>query len=203
MEFIKRLTILLLVTVVMFNGCFLLLYVTGWIGYSNVAELFRLVYTDQNLRIGVGIFAGALLVWNFLLYSMFSINVHRSKIIAFDNPSGRVSVSLTAIEDLVKRLLIKSAEIKDARINMTASRKNLNIRIRLTLASDVNIPGVTSRVQSAVIKKVQDVIGLEEKINVTVYIGKIFPREYRGEKDQSAVDESVTRPSVPYHGFRT
>ena len=75
--------------------------------------------------------------------------------------------------------------------------------VKLSLMSDVNIPGLTSRVQDAILNKVQDTIGLEEKVDIQVYIGKISLQDYR-ESSKRSEDEPEDGPSkrrVPYHGY--
>lgn len=205
MDFLKRLTVLFIVTVVLFFGCTVLLFVTHWLSFESAYEFARVIYSDQNLRLIAGGTAAVVLLLNFILYRIFSINVRRARVIAFDNPSGRVSVSLQAIEELIKRILTRMPEVKDSKIAIRAARRGLHVIVKLSLMSDVNIPGLTSRVQDAILNKVQDTIGLEERVDVQVYIGKISPQDHREAApgaDEGGSQQAM-RPGVPYHGYRT
>lgn len=144
-----------------------------------------------------------MLALNFVFYRFFSVNIHRDKIIAFDNPGGRVSVSLMAMEDLVRRLLFRISEIKDVKPIIKASNKGLNIKVKLVLRSEGNIPEIASRVQTQVLKKIQDTIGLDEPVNVSVYVGKIIPEKVK-QKQSSDKEPSDDKsgPDVPFRGYR-
>ena len=204
MEFLKRLTVLFIVTVVLFIGCSAILFVSHSLSLTGVQQLFTSLYTDEQLRILLGSVSAFILLLNFFLYSIFSVNVHRDKVIAFDNPSGRVSVSLMAIEDLIKRILGRIPEVKDSKISIRAAHRKLHVRVKLSLMSDVNIPGLTSRVQDSIVNKVQDTIGLEKKVDIQIFIGKISSQEYR-EQNKVAGDSKIDeqpKSGVPYHGYR-
>ena len=141
---------------------------------------------------------------NYLFYQFFTVNVKRNRIIAFDNPNGRVTVSLSALEELIKRMLSETDEIREAKPSVTASRRGLNIRIRLSLSAENSVPSISSKVQSAVTKKVQDVIGLDEKVNVTIYIGRIYPEVVKeAKKVKKTEPQEENKPTnVPFHGYR-
>lgn len=202
MNYLKRMTVLIIVTSVLFSCCAGLLFTLKLIDLGVVKELLTLIYFDQNLRLIYGFLAGGILVVNFLLFRMYSVNIRRDKIIAFDNPSGRVSVSLSAMEELVRRLLAKNPEVKDSKISICAVRKGLQIRARLTLLSDVNIPGLTSRIQTAITRKINDMIGLDEKIDVAIFVGRILSREPQTDEIEGSVTEESDEQNIPFHGFR-
>ena len=144
-----------------------------------------------------------MLLFNFLFYRLFSINARRERVIAFDNPSGRVSVALDALEELLRRMITKSPEIKEAKVALRASKKGLYVKIRMVLCAEVNIPEITSKVQELSRRKIQDIIGLDEPVNVTVYIGKILPdrvKEKRSSKKEEIEEKSET--TIPFQGYR-
>ncbi len=203
MRFLTRMAVLFYVTFVLFVGCFTILFVLNHVSLQNVLLALYAIYRDQTLQLAVGGMAGALLLINYVFYQLFSVNTHREKIIAFDNPSGRVSVALAALEDMIRRTLVRLSEIKDVRVNIRASGRGLRVRIRSVLCSEVNIPEATSKVQELTRKKIQDIIGLDEPVNVSVYIGKIIsecPKEKRPNKRQQ--DEEGSEADVPFQGYR-
>jgi len=186
----------------LFIGSTLVLYTLHYVRLEQVQFLASAIYLDETLRLIFGSLGAGLIVLNYIFYQIYSVNVHRDKIIAFDNPSGRVSLSLVALEDLVKRMLSKLSEVKDIKQNITASRKGLFITIRLILRSEVNIPEITSKVQELVKKKIQDIIGLDEPINVSIYIGKIIPEKIQGKSILEEKEKEKSEPNIPFQGYR-
>jgi uncharacterized alkaline shock family protein YloU len=192
--------ILFIVTMNMFIGAFALLFISKILTLESVNDMFNAIYVDERLQLTVGVFAVLLLLMDFVLYNFFSVNVHRDKIIAFDNPSGRVTFSLMAMEDIVKRMLLKNSAIADAKIKIIARKKGLEITIKLMLSSEVNIPDITAKVQNMVKNKIQDMIGLEEALDISIYIGKVVMKQKSTKK--GAQDEEESAPNIPFQGYR-
>lgn len=200
MIFFKRFAILVYVTLFLFFSCGLLMYTFHALQMSFVVDVLQGIYKDNNLRLFFGILATVLLFLNFIFYQYFSVNVHREKIIAFDNPSGRVTVSMIAMEDLIKRVVESLGGIKDVRPDIKATRRGLKIKIRLTLFSDVHIPDITARVQQIVARKIQESVGLAEPSNIEIYVGKIVTDASKGK----TLDKIQEKPrlNIPFQGYR-
>jgi len=203
MSFLRRIAVLLSVTLGMFVSSLILIYVLNWLDYEDVSNVLFVLYHDEQLRMIFALLAGVILLQNYTFYRYFSVNVHRDKIIAFDNPSGRVTVSLVAMEDLVRRMLIKNDEVKEVKPNIVASKKGLQVKIRLVLRSDVNIPELTSKLQNAVKQKIQDTIGLEESLDVSIYVGKISHERFKKQStSKEKIPEEKSPTNVPFQGYR-
>ena len=203
MNFFQRMCNLIYVTMTFFVGTFILLLVSHWLTINFIEESLYAVYFNQKLSWALGIAAGILLIINLFFYQFFSINVHRDKMIAFNNPSGRVTVSLMAVEDLIKRTLLKLNEVKGVRPTIRASKRGLDITIKLTLTSDVNIPDVAAKIQRLATKKIQDAVGLEEPMNVSVYVGRIVTEPGKGKVGEEKQFSPEEKPyHMPFHGYR-
>jgi uncharacterized alkaline shock family protein YloU len=202
-KFLTRIAVLFYVTFVMFLSAFVLLFVLNYIDMQSVLNMLTMIYFDEALRMIFAVAACALLFLNFIFYRAFTVNIHREKTIAFDNPAGRVSVSLGAIEDLTKRVVSRISEVREVRSKISASKKGLQIKIRLILRAEGSIPEVTSRVQDLVKRQVQDTVGLDEPIEVAIFVGKILP-DQRGEKRMPKKDETKKESdqNVPFQGYR-
>ncbi|MBF0484810.1 MAG: alkaline shock response membrane anchor protein AmaP [Candidatus Omnitrophica bacterium] len=204
MKFFMRLAVLFYVTLVLFLGAFLLLFVGRVLDFGYIVKVLYKAYAFDQFRLIVAITAGVMLFINFLFYRFCSVNVRRDKIIAFDNPYGRVSVSLMALEESARRAILRLDEIKEVKANIEASRCCLRCRMKINLSKEVNIPELTSRVQALVRDKIQDAIGLEEKIEVTVYVSKILPsyvNRTRVEENKSDTTPA-SEPNIPFRGYR-
>jgi len=202
-KFLTRIAVLFYVTLIIFLSSLVLLIAFNYIDLRNVLGLIVLVHYDETLRMIFAIGAGALLLLNFMFYQIFTVNVRKEKIIAFDNPAGRVSVSLVAIEDLTKRIISRVSEVREVKSNISVSKKGLQIRIKLILRAEGSIPEVTSRVQELVKRKIQDTIGLDEPIEVAIYVGKILPDQEK-EKSRPKKENAQKEPeqNVPFQGYR-
>ncbi len=203
MNLFTRAAILFYVTIILFLGCFAILYVLNVLSYKDIVDLLYITYLDDNLRIAVGCIAAGLLFINFILYRQLDVNAHKEKIIAFDNPSGRVRVALVALEDLIRRTISRFPEVKESKVDIRASKRILNVKIRMVLCSEVNIPELTSIVQETAKRKIQDIIGLDEPLNISVYISKILGdvvKEKRSGKKEDSEERSGVQ--VPFQGYR-
>lgn len=203
MNFLKRIAILFYVTMMLFFSSFIFLFALNYIDIRHVQQILVMIYTDETLRTICAATAAGLLLFNYVFYKIFTVSSRRGGVIAFDNPSGRVNVSLQAIEDMIKRVINKTPEVKEIKSKISASKKGLAIKITLILRTEGSIPEVTSRVQELVKKRVQEAIGLEEPIDVTIHVGKILSdggTEKRPPKKEDPPKES--EGNVPFPGYR-
>ncbi len=203
MKFLTRISVLLCVTIMFYLDVFMFMFAFNYIELDKVSDFLTVVYGGEALQMISGVVACVLFFLNFILYRTFSSRSYKGNTIAFDNPSGRVSVSLLAIEDLTKRAIRKAVEVKEAKVKIAASKKGLRIKITLTLRVEGSIPEVTSRVQELVKQKVQDAIGLDEPINVSIYVGKILPDQAKEKRvSKSDDDDQESEQNVPFRGYR-
>ncbi len=199
MKLLTRLAVLFYVTTILFIGCFTLLFVLHVLDYGYVSDILYGVYTDIRLRWFFGIIAVLFLVKNFVYANAISDRRQMEKTIAFDNPTGRVSVSLTAMEDLVKRVLSKFPEVKESKPSIVATKRGLDMEVRLILKADVNIPDFTAGLQEAVRRKIQDAIGLEEPVSVRMHVVKIMAGDIKTPQTETPYPN---QRSVPFQGYR-
>ena len=198
MSFIQRMLVLWYVSLVLFLSCLILLVIFGQVDLNQINFFFYTITHVENLRITWAIIAGTLIVINFVFFKVYTVNVHRDKTIAFDNPSGRVVVSLFALEDLIRRTIIGNSVVRESKASIIATGKGLQIKVKVTLQADVNIPELASEIQTLIVKKVQDVIGIAEPINVSIIVGKILSDP---GKDKSGSGDKL-EPNIPFQGYR-
>lgn len=200
MKFLTRLAVLFYVTSILFLACLTLLFVFNVIDLNSLLQALEFAYTDIKLRWVLGIIAVILLIKNFIYSQAISDRKMREKTIAFDNPSGRVTVSLMALEDLVRKIVLSnSTDVKEIKVNIVVSRKGrLDVFARLALQTEVNIPDMTSSLQEVIKRKIQETVGIDEPINVRIHISKFVAANVK--------TKSVERPqyerNVPFQGYR-
>ena len=118
---------------IVLGGC-LILIAFHLIPKEKLLETINIIYITPNLRLATG-FTGLLLIALSLLVIQVALGkLEREKTIAFENPDGQVTVALTAIEDLMKRMGRQIPEIKELKPKVVSSKKGL---ILDTPASDL------------------------------------------------------------------
>jgi len=142
-----------------------------------VIDAVAAIYASQNIRLALGITGVLLTLISAMVIQITMGKIQREKTIAFENPDGQVTISLTAIEDFIKRALRQLPEVKELRPSVKAGKKGIKIINRVTLFSDINIPETTERIQNIVKTRVQEMLGVEEPINIVVHVVKIVHKE--------------------------
>lgn len=162
---------------------------------SNV--LFYLQFSANN-RIIVGLSGFLLILISFSFAQLILGRFQREKTIAFNTASGEVTVALSAVEDLIKRLVVFVPEIRELRPDVIATKKGIMVDLRVVLKSEANIPELTARLQEITRTKIQEVLGLEEQITIRIHIAKIISLE---EKDKRRKDLDKQETTIPFGGF--
>ena len=120
--------------------------------------------------------------------------VHRDKTISFENPDGQITISLTAIEDFIRRLFRANPDVRELRPVCTVSKKGIEILSKATLWDDAKVPEVTEKIQSIVKSRLQQILGTDEAIMVKVHVVKIVPKEARRPKTQEQPETEIEAP---------
>jgi len=139
------------------------------------------------LLILIGIFFAQLIMGRF----------QREKTIAFNTGFGEVTISLSAVEDLIRRLVGVIPEVKELRPDVVATKKGIFVDLRVILKSETNIPELTSRLQEITRSKIQEVLGVEEQITIRIHVAKIISFEEKKKKE----DIEKEQPPIPFRGY--
>ncbi|MCK5450822.1 MAG: alkaline shock response membrane anchor protein AmaP, partial [Candidatus Omnitrophica bacterium] len=123
-----------------------------------------------------------------------------ARVISFQNPDGEVTVSLSAVEEYINKIAKTIMDIKEVKPRVSVNKKGINIITEVSISASANIPEVTERIQMEVRNRVQDMLGVEEKINMKMHIKKIA----KGPKYSGAPSEDVPSQGehVPYRDTR-
>ncbi len=175
-------------------GCGLIVFSLNAIPLDEIFFALEYAYQTLNVQIIVGL-VGLLVI----VYSLFAVqlalgNIQREKTIAFENPSGRVTISLNAIEDFIKRISAHLSEIKELRASVTANKKGVHVISRVIIYSDANIPEATEKMQGILKNKIQEMLGIEEPINIKVHIAKIVARNPKESKTAKVEEPEEKKP---------
>jgi uncharacterized alkaline shock family protein YloU len=190
----------LIISIVGFSALLLLAHLTSLQEY----EAF-LSYLYNNPRAGIvaGLCVAATMIVSYVIAQIIYGRQAKERIISFDNPLGRVTISLSALEDLVRNLAGRSPQIKEIKPNIISGRKGLFVDIRLVLRPGANIPQLTADLQEVIKAKIHDVIGKEERANIRIHVMKIATEPGKSGKfqDRDLDDEGLESP-LRSHGYR-
>ena len=158
------------------------------------------VYDDTRMRVVTALSGVLFILLSFTAAQIITGKIQREKTIAFSNPNGQVTVTLSAVEDLIKRLANQLTEIKDAKASVKATKKGIDIRMRVVLRSETSIPDFTARLQDLIAGKIQEVFGIDEPIIVRIHVAKIVTSEDKTKKKpEKTASEDI---QIPYQGLK-
>ncbi len=202
MRFFTGVALLFYVLTISAGAGIVILFVLHIFLLQDVMNVLNVVYSDNNIRGIAGGIAGAIIIFSFIFARIISGGRQKERTIAFDNPSGRVTVSLGAVEDLVRRLMYKTYEIKETKLHIIASKKGIEVTARIILKSDVSIPEITSRLQEMIRSRIQEILGIEESVLVRIHVVKIMTEDIKGKTSKEDSGDKIEPTTVPFHGYR-
>jgi len=194
MKFLGTIIVMLYTLVFAAVGGILVAFSFNLFAMQELTVFFQQIFLIENIHLiigGVGLF---LIISSICIAQISFGKIQREKTIAFDNPNGQVTVSLSAIEDFIKRLSSSITEIRDLRSNVVAGKKGIEINTRVSLWADTNIPQTTDSIQAIIKNRIQEMLGIEEAIVVKVHVGKIVEKEKKKAKKKIREDVEETPP---------
>jgi len=165
------------------------------IEYINNSLIY--LQNSPSSRIVVFLCGLLLILISFSFAQLILGRFQREKNIAFKTASGEVTIALTAVEDLIRRISAIMPEIKELRPDVRASKKGaITVDLRVILKSEANIPDLTARLQEITRARIQEVLGVEEQIITRIHVTKIALPDERKRKD---IDKQ--EPTIPFSGY--
>ena len=147
----------------------------------SAIDLIRSTSFTTNVKVGLSVTGLLLILINILIAQLSIGKLQRQKIIAFENPGGQVTLSLSAVEDYIKKITDRMTEIKEIKSTIYARKSGVEVITRAALYSGVNIPEVTEKVQAMIRSHLQEMLGLDETITVKVHVARIVERDKKSE----------------------
>jgi uncharacterized alkaline shock family protein YloU len=197
MKFIHGITRFFYTLILTLLGACLILIALNLIPKETFLDAINLIYVTPNLRLITGLTGLVLIAFSLLIIQVVLGRMERDKTIAFENPDGQVTVSLSAIEDFMKRLGHQIPEVKELKPKVSATKKGIIVNAKLTLYSETSIPNITEKIQSIVKNRVQDMLGIEEAIVVKVHINKLAAKEESRKKKSKQRPETKEEAGTP------
>ena len=164
-------------------GVCLIFFALHLAGKYDLSVLFDYVRDFSNLHWLVGLSGILLILVSLSLANISFKRFQAEKTIGYSTGSGQVIVSLSAIEDFIRRLTHHLPEVKELRSEVFVTRKGIEIESRVVLWAASNIPDLTEKVQTFIKGQVQTLLsGIDKQILVNVLVTKIAPTETEKNK---------------------
>jgi uncharacterized alkaline shock family protein YloU len=192
-------SVLLYAMIFAFLGTLAVAFYLHLITLEDATKFLSIAFHDSQYRLITGLTGALLILFGMAAAQAFSSKIQREKTIAFTNPNGQVTITLSAVEDLIKRLTNQLTDLKEAKANVRATKRGIDIRMRVVLRSETNIPDFTARLQDMIASKIQDVFGIDEKISVKIHVAKIATSDEKPKKKQDPESEDFR---LPYQGMK-
>lgn len=165
---------------------------------TDINNLIIYLQSSINSRVALGLSGFLVILISFSFAQLILGRFQRERTIAFTTSSGEVTVALSAVEDLIKRLTGVIPEIRELRPDVIATKKGILVDLRVVLRSEANIPELTERLQDITKARIQEVLGIEERIVIKIHIVKIVSVD---EKERKRKDMEKDEPTIPFGGF--
>ena len=133
----------------------------------------REVYANPMQSIQAG-FLGFLFIMVGLVFSKMLVKKGREpEALIFQSDIGPIVVSLSAVEDLVKKVLKRFHIVKEAKIKSTIRGKDIAVKLRLTLWSGGQVAELLPEIQQGIRSRCKKLLGTENKVEVTCDVQRI------------------------------
>jgi len=163
---------------------------------QDINNLITYLQNSFSARISLGLSGFLLILISFWFAEIILGRFQREKTIAFPTAQGEVTIALSAVEDLIKRLAVLIPGIKELRPDVIASKKGIVVDLRVILKSEANIPELTEKLQDITRSKIQEVLGIEEQIIIKIHVLKIITHEEKSHKRKDQDKDEA--PPIPF-----
>ncbi len=198
MRFLTILGIFFYSVIVILVGTLMIAVAFDFLQPEYISNILALVGFSIRSRLILGL-SGLLMILVSLSFAQLMLGkIQRERTIAFKTGSGEVTIALSAVEDLIKRLAVAIPEIKELRPNVLAGKKGILVDIRAVLNSESNIPDLTQRLNDIARAKIQEVLGIEEQVIIRIHVAKITPLS---DKERKKREQEKTVDNIPFSGY--
>ncbi len=195
MRLIKKTLTLIVSIFFIVIGIFIIAVSLKLISPQDITNILDFINANYNVQLTLGITGVLLIVFSILGAQLTLGKMRREKTIAFTNPDGQVTVSLSAIEDFIRKIAQNIEEVKELKSDVIAGKKGIHITTKVILWADTNIPETTERIQQLIKGRLQEMLSIEDTIHIRVHVSKIAQKGENAQKTHSPA------PEIPFRSY--
>ncbi len=151
-------------------------------------------FSDYWLRVIAGLLGVLLILMCFSYLQRLLQRSRRDKSLTFESEQGKVSITLFAIEDMLRKILEARAEVSHIRVNVTLGKKCIEVMTRGVLTAEVNLVEFTKEIQESVKEKMHTLLGEDKEVQVNLEIRKVAIGGKRGSVEEP-------EPEIPFRNY--
>ncbi|MCK9572739.1 MAG: alkaline shock response membrane anchor protein AmaP, partial [Candidatus Omnitrophica bacterium] len=125
MRFFSVLGVLFYSAVITLIGIVLIIFSLNFILPQDINHLLVLAKDSNQTRIILGLSGCLLILISYSFAQLILGKIQRERTIAFTTAGGQVTISLSAVEDLIRRLAVVIPEIRDIKPDVVATKKGI------------------------------------------------------------------------------
>lgn len=115
----------------------------------------------------------------------------------YENPEGRVEITVKAVEDFVRKIASEIEDVKEIEPTIRESKGGIRVVAKVALWTGSDLPTLTQKIQHSIKDKIQNVIGIADVSSVEVSIARIQAREVRTPTPVKTETEPQAPTMVP------
>ncbi len=153
----------------------------------------REVYQNPVQSVHLG-FIGVLFIAVGLIFSRMLVKKGReSDAIIYQGETGPMIISVSAIEDVMKKVLKKFHMVKEWKAKTLIHGKDLEIKLRLVLWSGGGVPKLLAEIQDEIGDRLRKMLGSDNRFEILCDVQKIedHDNELQNQEDQKGNEITV------------
>ncbi len=152
------------------------------------------ILSDPFARVILGLSGLVVVLFSLRYIEAYFRRSQRDKSIIFEYPEGKVSITLFALEDMLKRMLEEHTEVTRIRPKVLLKKQAIIVNTKGVLTAEVNLVDFTKEIQEKIKEKMSTLLGEDKEVKVNLIIRKV---SLGGKK--SAAEEP--EPEVPFRNY--
>lgn len=169
-------------------GSLLIIVAIHILSVEDAVLKIREVYANPWQSIQTGL-VGILFITSGLVFTKMLVKKgHEAEAVIYHSEIGPIVVSVTALEDVVKKVLKRFHLVKEWKVKTMIQGKDVEIKLRLILWSGSRVPELLSEIQEEVRVRIKKLLGRESKLEITCDVQRIEDHEsdtHEVQKDQA------------------
>lgn len=189
MGFLTSIQVLVYIFISFFTGSLLISAALEHADLNVLATHVHLYLSSgANARLVV-LLLGFLLILLCLRYIQSVITVNEKIIYS---PQGKISITLSALEDIIKKTLEEKKEISQVKPRIILHKRSVEVLIKANLAAEINLIDLADEIQDKIKNKLIRILGEKETITVKIKIKKLVT-------SSRAFDDA--EPETPFRNY--
>ncbi len=174
-------------------GVFLMVMATNLLTAPLLSDFITQIYRSPNFSFVTMILAILFILVALLIVHLLEKTYQKEKIIVLNNKGGKTTMTVSVLEDLVKKSVENLLDLKEIKSKIVLRKKGIKIISRITLFSTANIPQITDEIQKIIKEQIEKSLAIKEGVIVEIYVSKVVEKSDREKiKEEKEVARQIT-----------